>query len=266
MNVFVFSNPADLVQSFIDENRTLGKIKTRLAEAANCKLSYFSNVIQKKVNLTPDQAFGLSKFMSLNEKETEFFLLLVQESRAGAPELRVYLNNKIKKMRQKEFKLETKFKKLEMLTPEEVRIYYTSWHHQAIHMLLTIPKYGRPENVAKRLQLPIEIVIAKLKILEDIGLAQKKGDYWSAIIKNIHIPIHDPSSLGHQIQWKLQSIVDLQNPKTEGLHYSSVYSLSLEDFQKIKSMMISFIEETRKRIELSPEEEIVHFQLSFFQI
>jgi len=266
MNIYMYSEPIAALQAFIEENHAIGKIKTRLAAAANCKQSYFSNVMSGKVNLTIDQAFGLSKFMGLTENETEFFLLLVQQVRAGGSDLQTYFNKKIKKMRQSEFKLEKKFLKKDKLSSEQVRIYYSSWHYQSIHMLLTVPKYGRVENMAKRMNLSIEAVLSKLKTLEAIGLAEKTGEYWKAVLKDIHIPIHDPSSLGHQIQWKLQAISDLQSSKTEGLHYSSVYSLSFEDFQKLKSMMVKFIEDTRTHIEASQEEDIAHFQLSFFRV
>jgi uncharacterized protein (TIGR02147 family) len=266
MNIYLQTEPVAAIQAYIDENHAIGKIKTRLAAAAKCKQSYFSNVLGGKVNLTVDQAFGISKFMGLTDIETEYFLLLVQLARAGDPDLKSFLKNRIKIMRQSEFKLEKKFLKKDRLSPAQVRVYYSSWHHQSIHMLLTIPKYGRVENIAKRLNLPVETALSKLKTLESIGLAEKVGEYWRSILKDIHIPIHDPSSLGHQIQWKLQAISDLQNPRTEGLHYSSVYSLSFEDFQKLKSMMVSFIEETRVQVEKSREEDIAHFQLSFFQV
>ncbi len=61
-------------------------------------------------------------------------------------------------------------------------------------------------------------------------------------------------------------LMDLQNSKTEGLHYSAVYSLSLQDIQKVKSMIINLIAESRKYIESSPEEYIAHIQVSFFQV
>jgi uncharacterized protein (TIGR02147 family) len=266
MNVFIYSEPIELILGFIEENKSLGKIKTRMARAANCKLSYFSNVLTGKANLTMDQAFGLSRFMGLSEAETEFFLVLVQESRAGTFEFRQHLNFRMKDLRQTEFKLSRKLSKNEKLTIEQVKTYYSSWHYQAMHMLLTIPKFGRIENLADRLNLSLELILAKLKVLEQLGLAEKKGEYWKAVLKDIHIPIHDPSSLGNQIQWKMQSIQDLQNPNTDGLHYSAVHSLSLNDIQKMKAMIMEFIEQSRELVKSSQEEDIINFQIDFFKV
>ena len=77
------------------ERRNAAGFKTELARAAGCTPSYLSQVVSGKPELTPDQAVAIADFLRLGPTETEFFLILVDQSRAGTPRLKSYLQKKL---------------------------------------------------------------------------------------------------------------------------------------------------------------------------
>lgn len=68
--------------------------KTKMA--AGCKIIYLSQVMIGTVHLTLEHAHGIATFWGLNALETDFFLLLVNQERAGSLALRRYYSEKLK--------------------------------------------------------------------------------------------------------------------------------------------------------------------------
>ncbi|MFX6794117.1 hypothetical protein ABTH15_20060, partial [Acinetobacter baumannii] len=57
--------------------------KSKLAVAAGCQKSFFSQVLNAHVHRTPEHALGLARFWKLNRLERDYFLELVNHARAG---------------------------------------------------------------------------------------------------------------------------------------------------------------------------------------
>lgn len=123
MQIFSFTDDIQVIREFLKENSGIRSVKSKLAEAAGCQLSYLSQALAGKVFLTPDHAFGISKFLRLNEVEAEYFMLLVQVKRAGAREHRSYLQSKLAEIRKTKFKVEAAIKPSGKLTDSELQRY-----------------------------------------------------------------------------------------------------------------------------------------------
>ncbi len=71
--------------------------QTALAKAINCQAAYLIQVLKKKGDLTGDQALKATEFLGLNEESQDYFMLLINFSRSGSPELKSYYRDKIAK-------------------------------------------------------------------------------------------------------------------------------------------------------------------------
>jgi uncharacterized protein (TIGR02147 family) len=266
MQIFRYSDEIEVLQKFLNDNSSIKSIKSKIAEAAGCQLSYFSQVMAGKVHLTPDHGFGIAKFLLLNEIETEYFLILIQLKRSASKEHRNYLQGKIAEIRKSNFNLDSKIKSKDQISEIELQRYYGDWRMQAIHMYLTIPKFQRLLPLAAKLKTSEFEIRMLLDSLVKMGLAKKTHDIWTPILKDLHVPIRSPHSIATQFQWKMRSLQNLQEHDGTGVHYVGTFSLSSDDFEKLKGMVIEFIANTRSLAQASPEEQVAHLGLSYFQL
>lgn len=88
MIVYEATNYKEFIDAKIISYRMVRGYKTKLAKAAGFSPSFLSQVIHGHVELTPEHALRLAQFWEMDEKETDYFMLLVDHSRAGSVILR----------------------------------------------------------------------------------------------------------------------------------------------------------------------------------
>ena len=89
-----------------------------------------------------------------------------------------------------------------------------------------------------------------LKIINYQGGAYRPGTH------RIHLPDDASIISTHHTNWRIQAIKNAQSPTKQNMHYSSVVSLSKDDFVKIKAHLMKSIEEAKVVIRDSESEQI----------
>lgn len=236
-----------------DQASTFG-YKSLLSEHAGCQPAYFSQVMAEKAELTPEHAERLCSFWGLNDPETDYFFHLVLLGRAGSISLRKRLEKKLAEIR-KDWKTEkATFGKKSVEGPSKSMIYYSHWMHSAVHLLLTIPALQNEKALAKHLKKSEPEILSVLKKLEQAGLVEKDGNIWRALQVQIHAAEEDFFAEVHHKNWRAQAL-EVRNENTQDvIRYTSVHSLSKNDFIKIQGMIAEMIQNSRLTIEASPEE------------
>jgi uncharacterized protein (TIGR02147 family) len=246
------------------ENRGLiGK----LAEACGCQRSYFSKMLSEHVHLLPDHAFGLCEFWQMSDDEEQYFMTLLEYARSGSPRFRKRLENKLKKIKVDQENLIKRLNRpsLQDATDDKL-IYYSIWYYSAIHILISIPEFQSPFEIAKRLQLPIVIVHHTLEQLRQFDLVTKENDKWKITRADLHLAKNSPLIGLHHNNWRQRAVLDAQISGGENLHYTVVQTMSHKSFQKLKQRMLFLIDEFAKEASPSKEEEIFNFNLDFFKV
>lgn len=104
----------DYKQYLIDvlTSNTLGGrgARTTLAQAAGCQLAFISQVLNGNADFSLEQADGISRYLSQNSKERDYFLLLVQYARAGTESLRAHFMRQIKERNTEARRLADRFR------------------------------------------------------------------------------------------------------------------------------------------------------------
>jgi hypothetical protein len=93
MDVYSHHDYRELIRDWLKNESARGGQRL-LAEAAGCLPSYLSQVLNATAELTPDQAYCMTSVMGVDHQASEFFLLLVQRSRAASRTYRDHLTNK----------------------------------------------------------------------------------------------------------------------------------------------------------------------------
>ncbi len=265
MDVFNYDDYKSFLRATIKSSSERGYL-TRLAEAAGCQKSYFTQVLHHQVNFTPEHAASLCRFWNFDDTEEDYFIELVNYSRAGTQLLKNRIQKKLKQIKEEKNVLSKRFKTEDITDEQSQAFYYSSWLISAIHMAITIFELQTVKDLAKHFRIDEPEVSKILEQLSKIGLAVKKGHSWSATNKIIHLPRNSIFNSMNHLNWRNQAIVDAQAQKKESIHYTSITSLSRKDFYEIQRLVLKFIDQKRKIITPSKEELLGCFTCDWFEV
>lgn len=241
-------------------------IVTRMAEAAGCQRTYLSQVLTREVHLLPEHGLGLCEFWGFLENETDFFMLLLQKDRAGTMKLKNHIDKKLKEITKNEANLKERYKDTKELSEENKAIYYSNWIYSAVHILTSIEEFQSIEKLASRLEIAVSSVEKVLNILERMKLVSNEEGRWVYQKRKVHVPKTSPMAAFNNANWRQRGSLYSQQIDNENVHYTVVASLAQEDFLEIRQMILKFIDEKRKVITQSKQEDVACFTLDWFWV
>lgn len=241
-------------------------LRSKLARALNCQTAYISRVLNGDAHLSAEQAMATAVFFDLGQEETQFFLTLVQFTRAGTPALRKHLQSELDQAAQKRLILRDRLKVKEAISPEDHAIYFGHWHYAAVHALISVPAFQETNLIARRLHLPPKRAQEVLDFLLSRGLIQRKKDKYAVGTRRLHLAADSSMVNKHHVNWRLRAIHSLDHGREEDLHYSSVITCGEKDALKIKAAMVDVIEEIRATVRDAKDEDLYSYSLDIFRV
>lgn len=264
MDTFKYNSYRELIEAWMCEDGENGS-RVRLAKAAQCSPSWMTRVLNGSVHLTPDQALGISQVMSLNDIEIDYFLRLVDLERASTFQLKRRLQKRIDDLRREGRQLASSIK-MESLVPDKNSIkYYSTWLFSAVHVacMVGIQTTG---DIARQFSIAESLVNEILLDLKEWELVEKDGKKWKATSKNFHLRADHPVSRVAHMVWRNRTIQHLFEGYQDGLHYSAIHCLSMNDMEKIRSELKNNILNCRNIIERSPSEKLAVLCVDWYQL
>ena len=264
MDVFESSDYKAYLNKLV-ESSSWGAV-SRLADAAGCQRSYFSKVLNGPIHLTTDHASGLCDYLEFSEKESDYFIALLELGRAATPAYRKRIQKKLKTLKDEHENLTSRLERAPVKMGEKEMLYYSAWYFSAIHILVSIPEYQSTDAICKRLQLNSSIVLAALELLSSFGFVKQNGKMWTYAGSELHVPNNSPLVQLHHNNWRQRAITDAQSNKAGVVHFTAVQSVSKEVAEVIKSSALEFIETSIRLAGPSSSEEMVCLTLDFFRV
>ncbi len=265
LNVFTFSSYKAYLERALLTDAPRGQM-SRAAEALGCQASFLSRVIHSNVQLTPDQAFVLAGFFNMDEDESAYFQTRVESERAGNPSYRTALGEKLKDMKRRREDLSKRANRPDFDIDAQRARYFSSWHWSALHFLTAIPALHSVASLAKRLNLDEKTTLNTLRELQSFGLVGEEKNKWRYRQGQFHLPKSSPFVLLHHSNWRARAVLDAQDITNESIHFTSVLTLSREDLERLKNLVLKFISEAEAVSRPSPPEECAVLNVDLFEI
>jgi uncharacterized protein (TIGR02147 family) len=265
-SIFTAKGYRTFVHSWLQSQEQQHGLLSQMCRAMGCQNAHLTRVLAEKVHLTMDQAFRLSGYLKLNKSESTYFLKLVEHDRAGDPLYRKQLKEEMSAIKSEQENLSKKFREEPIGNPAQEMTYYSSWHWIAVHYMTAIAKYQTPKEMANRLGLSEVFIRRSLETLESFGLVKKKGDTWLLNSGSIFLPKTSPLNSIQHGNWRNRAVLKSQDAGDDGLHLTMVQTLSHEDFEKIKSLLLKTMDDYKKIADPSAPEELVNFSIDFFRV
>lgn len=268
-NVFQYEDYKKFLTSILKENRHLRGLQKVLSDAANCQASYLSQVLKKgsKVQLTPDQAFGISNNIFLNSKERDYFLLLVDYQRASSSAYKNSILSKINILKKTSGEIAQILSRPKVESHEDLAVFYSSWIYAYVHIAISIKEYQNVENLSRKMNFSIEKTLQILSKLESMGLAIFESGLWKHSGRQLHLPAESAYICNHHNNWRQQALLDVQEQRnSESIHFSGIYSISKADYQRLQNLITEELKNINKIALNSGTEELIVFCCDFFSL
>ena len=268
MNTYQASDYRDLIAHFLEVKIGRGS-KAKLAEFLNCQPGYISQVLGKgKIHFSSENIVKIAHFLGLDEGESDFLMDLLQKERAGSVEAREFFDKRLIRKRQENLKIEKQITELnnQDLDDAAKAIYYSHWSYSAVHMAASIPELNRIEKLEAKLKLPAPFLKKVLAFLEEKGLVTRKGERYGIGKTRIHLSKDSPLIKAHHQNYRHKAIQSLEHENGFDLHYSAVLTLSIEDAQKVRHLILEFLKQKEEILIPSANEEVVFMNLDLFTL
>ena len=239
----------------------IGKLAKHLASHS----SLISQILSGKKSMTMEQAFLAADFFSLSEVETEYFILLIQIDRAGHPAHKLYLEKKIDEVKKQSLNIAKRMKANDELGEEAKAKFYSDWTYSALRQATSIPGLDSVAQVAQRFQIPRQKVRQIFDFLVSEGLVKEKNGKFSLGLQNTHLPSSSPWIKMHHLNWRQKALSSFVADDVSQVFYSCPLTISKNDGEKIREMIVSFLEEINQVVDRSPSEEFRCLNIDWFK-
>lgn len=258
MSVFDFQNYKRFVLSSIENMPKKGRGQmSKLAQFINTTPVIVSQVFKGDRELTIEQAFDAADFFGLNEMEKEYFMLMVQHTRAGHHRLKKHYQTKLNDIKIKSKNLNNRLTDSKKISPEAKARFYSNWHYAAISLLITLEGKHTPDSIAEYFNLPLMIVREALHFMHENGMVvEKKGEYYTGP-QHTHLSKDSPYINNHHRNWRVKATERLDNLTEDETLLTFPMSLSKKDAETIQNKLLKLVEEVDE-IASSSKEEILY--------
>lgn len=264
-SVFDFSSYKSFMAYMLSGEGRWGQL-TRASEALNCQRSYLSRVISEGLHITPDHAYNLTSFWKLGVDERTYFQTLVDYERAADLQYRSHLKSVLFELKKKNESIQERIKRTS-LSSENLKVsYFSTWIWSAIHFLTAIPEYQTVEAMADRIGLKRNAVLSHLKQLEAQGFVENRKGHWIYKAGEFHTPKNSPLVVLHHQNWRSRAVIDAQEFENESVHFTGVLTLSRDDLERLKSLLLTFISEANQIASPSRPEEAIALTCDLFKL
>lgn len=264
--VYDFDDYKDFLGACISDPKSGRGFHSKLARASGCQSSFLSQVLHSHVHLTSDHIAGISDFLALDEDEHTYLQALLTLARSSAPRLIRTCRTQIEELRRKHRDISSRVNASRIDYGSDEATYYSAWYYTAIHVLISISGYGSSKAICERLGLPKILVDECLGRLNKMGLIERKDHGWAVTRNHLHLSKDALSLNTHHTNWRIQATLKAALRDPDALQYSVVTAVSRNDAQKLRNMLLDFIENSRAIITPSPEEELIYIGLDCFKV
>ncbi len=237
----------------------------RLALALNVSTTMVSQIFNSEKDLSLEMACEMTEYLIFNDDEADYFILLVELSKAGSVKLKARLGKQIKDRQEKAKKLENRLKNVTTLDDSAKQIYYSSWIYPAIRMLVDIPEINNVDQISQRLFLPKNQIIKALDYLLKHQIVIQKGQKLSMGPAHIYLAPTDPLATRQLHNWRQLAFQKMNMNHEENFFYTGQYALSKEVALEIRKQLPDFIEGILKQVKPSKSETVQCLNIDYFE-
>ncbi|MGE0174673.1 MAG: DUF4423 domain-containing protein [Oligoflexales bacterium] len=239
---------------------------TALAAAMRCHSTFIAKVLGGNADFSMEQALSFAEYFSFPDFESQFFVDLVQVSRAADQRTKRFFENRLETMRQARSELSQRLGGKNQPPAEIMAEYYGSWIPQYIHIACQTEGRHSVKSLAEKTQLSEAAVAGAVRLLVLGGLLEDNQGTLRSVVDFIHLPRQSYLiSTMHQ-QWRLKAANDIGREKVnKAMHFSGLMSIDRITSEKIRELLTDTIANIKPAVASSKSDEVFFLGIDFYQ-
>lgn len=266
MKVFEFKDYKVFLNHWLKEHPKGGRGQLKkMADYLRVSTTLLSQVLKGDKQFSLETAADIAEYIGLNEKETEYFLLLVEHQRAGGFKLKKILEKKLEREQQAGALLQNRLRKDRQLSDEEKMQFYSSWMYSGIRLLSALPEMTDALVISQRLNIPLSTVNSVVNFLIEKNLCTLKDNKLTYGTYSTHVGKDSPFVVKHHQNWRVKGFHSMELRRDEDLFFTQPMALSFEAAEKVRLMLPGIIEQIHAIAGPSESETVRCFNVDWFE-
>lgn len=266
MNIYEYTDYKVFLRALIETFPRQGRGQARrLAEHLAVNSVVISQILSGSRDFSSEQALSVAGYFGLDERATDYFLLLVQKARAGTKDLERFYLRQIQALKQANQDLKNRVVEYKELSDADKGVFYSNWFYSGVRLLSSIPGYQGLDEIAKYFGMSRARVSEVLSFLLERGLCKEVDGKIQMGPTATYVDSASKYVNSHRRNWRLKALERFTEPQESDLFYSSPYSLSEADAIKIREDLVKLIGQISKKVGDSPAEKLVCLNVDWFR-
>jgi uncharacterized protein (TIGR02147 family) len=255
MNVFDYDDYRAYLKAYLAQEDDSPKLRKALLQATGMSTSFLTQVLAETKQLSPDHAYEVALHLGFTEKETDYFLLLVEWGRAGSFKLKDRIRLKLRRLQAEaqQVSAHVNVTTKAHLTEEQKAIYYSSWLYTAVRNLVPTSSGHSIKELAQKLNMPESKIESVVQFLLDIDFIRKTDDGLAYRKGYSHLDASHPLILRHHQNWRQRAIHRMDFYTEAHLHYTSPMAISKEAAIRLRTELVEEIRRLNQSLTETPE-------------
>lgn len=213
----------------------------KIADRLRVNSVVMSQVLRGDRNLTHEQAVEVAGYFGWGEFETEYFLLLVSQERAGTEKLKRVLGKRISEIASKATRLSERLPQDKALDDAAKAIFYSSWRHSAARLLSSLDGFQSTEAIADRLGLSLGAAARIVDFLVENGLCVRGETGLRMGPSRTHLPADSPYVARHHANWRVKALGRLDSATEADLFFTGPMTISRAAAAELREALVTTI-------------------------
>lgn len=270
MEIFDFENYREYLLWRVGGEGSRTGIRQQIAKALRIHSTFVSHVLSGKADFSAEQIEDINEFFGHTVLEADYLHLLVSHARAGSQKLKLRFEKQIKALLVSQ-KAIGKQLQADQVSEEQARKYYSKILYSLVHMGAPLSKYSPDlQQLAIATQSTPTEVREAIEFLLASGLLnkQQKGHLTEFRLGQQHVHISRDSAWfkDNHSNYRMFAIQQFTRSLDTDLHFSSAFSATQEDFEKIKDLQKKVLKKQVEVIKAAKEEELFIFNFDLMQL
>jgi uncharacterized protein (TIGR02147 family) len=236
-----------------------------MSEHLRVSTTLLSQVLKTDKHFSLETAAEITEYIGLNNKDSEYFLLLIEHQRAGGFKLKKILEKKLDREQQAGAQLQNRLKADRQLSDEEKMQFYSSWMYSAIRILSALPEMHNAKVISDRLNIPLSTANQIVNFLLEKNLCLIENNKLTYGTYRTHISKDSPFVIKHHQNWRIKGFQSMELRRDEDLFFTQPMALSKEAAEKIRLMLPGIIEQIHAISGPSDSEVVRCFNIDWFE-
>lgn len=266
MNVYEYTSYKGFLRALIKQFPKNGRgLSARLAEHLNLPATVVSQILGRDRHFTPDQAVEVAAFFGLDERSTDYFIMLVHLARAESKKLKTHYEQKLERLRLEAQNLRNLVKGREELTEADKARFYSNWYYAGVFHLSAIRGFQTVEAIADYYGLSRAKIGEVVSFLLESGLLVETDGELSPGIKSTHVSDKSEFVNNHRRNWRDKAREKFTKPGEKDIFMCAPVSMGKEDAERFRGELLKLIRSFSKLVEPSPSEKLQCLNIDWFE-